>query len=358
MAGFMQAKQLQPHHYHSYPTSGQAGPTPKRMETKCSAPSTVDSTSSLSSMEDDVLKKKLAKNRAELKAAKRRISVVSKEKEGLEQELAMKNKKLKSVMAAKDIFLNFNVDKTLYADVMGGGAATPADGKKQSVDDAQSSSSSSQKSGSRRRLRSSSGSMDSTSSKMEEGEEMEGVAIIKDQVSAAEFVSRMKEHLEGSGRQDVVVISSYQEEEGPAEGKEGGSSSSSRRLNFHLDFWRTAVPIILKDDVFQAEPMPDFLNGLANEHGPEAVCSMLRDACLLNCQKPRGCVDAFKEDPLSDVEEDNDAGSTAIGRRAGPTSLVSTTGPSRGGPMVPRRGGVTLTRIRPLLPELVGEGKM
>ena len=40
------------------------------------------------------LKKKLAKNRKQLKAAKRRITAVSKEKAGLEQELALKSKKL------------------------------------------------------------------------------------------------------------------------------------------------------------------------------------------------------------------------------------------------------------------------
>ena len=324
-------------------------PTPKRRmdSDDQNAPDTADSTSSYSSDSsstteaDGDLKKKLAKNRAQLKAAKRRISVVSKEKEGLEQELAMNNKKLKCVMAAKDIFLNVNVDKRLYADVMAGGggavATTPTEGgkKKQSTP-------SSNECSRRRRLRSSSSldSNDDDSDAVVEGERAVALSIIKDQISAAEFVDRMKEHLEESGRQDVLVISSF---EPPAEGG-SSSSSNSRRLNFHLDFWRTSVPIILKYDVFQAEPMPDFLNGLANEHGPEAVCSMLRDACLVGggCQKARGCVDAFKEDPLSDAEEEENNVHHASSCR---TALIA------------KQAGVAMSRrVRPLLPELVGEG--
>ena len=183
-------------------------------------------------------------------------------------------------MASKDIYLKFSVDKNLYHDVMA------ADGT---------------------------GGARATSKKR--GREAAHPAV--------EFVDLVKEHLDESGRQDVVVVSSIE--------PEGGKS---RRLNFNLDFRRTPAPIILRDDVFQAEPMADFLATLAVENGPDAVVSMLRDVMYDEAGACYECGDLESEADCSTTDDD---GYSSVDVDDEAALRVS--------------GGA---KVKPLLPELLG----
>lgn len=127
-------------------------------------------------------------------------------------------------MAAKDIYLNLNVEKTLYHDVMGPSASGDYTNKKRP--------------------------------------RVGGL----DQHPAIEFVDRVSKHLgsesNGSRNEVVMVTSSWEQDVG-----------CGRKLALNVDFWRTPGPIVVRDEVFQVEPMTDFLGGLAEEHGSETVVS-------------------------------------------------------------------------------------
>lgn len=131
------------------------------------------------------------------------------------------------VMAAKDIYLNFNVDKSLYHDVM----------------------------------------MSSSSSTTTSENGKKRPRAKAEQHPAVDFVGRVKRHLDETGRGDVVVTSSWEQEGG-----------SSRKLSFNVDFWKTPGPIVVRDEVFQPEPMSDFFGSLADEHGDETVATRLQEA--------------------------------------------------------------------------------